>query len=147
MGKWREERVLSDGIFTVFSGLKSRPKQMAFPRAVFNVPFWGLIFSQTVENWIQLRWVRIAVAVYYYKRLFWHSKGVCVVLAWTFHDTEKVGAGDEGMGVGSVERVARSQGFMTPYVTYSVLGCFQGETLSNESLDENAWEGWKKRWQ
>lgn len=49
------------------------------------------------------------------------------------------------MGVGSVERVGRSQEFMTPYVAYSVLGCFQGETLSNESLDENAREGWKKR--
>ncbi len=96
MGKWREERVLSDGIFTVFSGLKSRPKQMAFPRAVFNVAFWGLISSQTMENWIQIWWVRIAVAVYYYRRFFWHSKGVCVVLVWTFHDTEKVGAGDGG---------------------------------------------------
>lgn len=30
---------------------------------------------------------------------------------------------------------------MTPYFAYSVLGCFQGETLSNESLDENAREG------
>lgn len=41
------------------------------------------------------------------------------------------------MGVGSMERVAcsqRSQGFMTPYVAYSVLGSFQGEKLSKESL-------------
>ncbi len=38
------------------------------------------------------------------------------------------------MGVGSVERVAHSQGFMTPYVAYSVLGCFQGEKLSKETL-------------
>ncbi len=71
---------------------------MAFPRAVFNVAFWGLISSQTMESWIQIWWVRIAVAVYYFRRLFWHSKGVCVVLAWTFHDTEKVGAGDGAWG-------------------------------------------------
>lgn len=42
---------------------------MSFPKAAFNVPFWGLILSQTVENWIQLWCVSIAVAVSYYERL------------------------------------------------------------------------------
>lgn len=71
LGKWRQENVLSDGIFTVFGGLKTGPKQMAFPKAVFNVPFWGLFLSQTVENWIQLWCVSIAVAVSYYEWLSW----------------------------------------------------------------------------
>jgi len=33
---------------------------------------------------------------------------------------------------------------MTPYFACSVLGCFQGETLYNESLDENAREGFEE---
>lgn len=70
---------------------------------------------------------------------------MCSILACTFPDTRKVAVGDEGMGLESVQRVARSQGFMIPSVKYSVLGCFQGEMFSNESIDETHGRGGKGR--
>lgn len=67
-GKRKQENVLWNDTFTVFSGLKTGSKHMTFPKAVFNVPFWGLFLSQTVENWIRLWCVSIAVSVSYNER-------------------------------------------------------------------------------